>query len=94
MVANAVATAIQTYACHFLTSVYPAGEQGIVTAELDLTYKHRFSEAYIPDAYERLILCVRLGGFFYFRPFSSAIPSAATETCLKANMPILFAMTN
>ncbi len=29
--------------------------------ELDLTYKNRFREVYMPDAYERLILDVFLG---------------------------------
>ena len=40
------------------TNVKAVGETGITTAELDLTYKNRFVGAYIPEAYERLILDV------------------------------------
>eukprot|EP01052_Picozoa_sp_SAG31_P005857 SAG31_NODE_264_length_18835_cov_7.543553_8_plen_154_part_00 len=45
-------------AMYLKTNVKKVGESGITTAELDLTYKQRFGEAYIPEAYERLILDV------------------------------------
>ncbi len=34
--------------------------------ELDLTYKHRYEDVYMPDAYERLILDVFLGSQIHF----------------------------
>jgi glucose-6-phosphate 1-dehydrogenase len=38
----------------------PGLEMTPIISELDLTYKERYSDAYIPDAYERLILdCIR-----------------------------------
>jgi glucose-6-phosphate 1-dehydrogenase len=37
-----------------------------VETELDLTYKHRYKDLYMPDAYERLILDVFLGSQLNF----------------------------
>ena len=34
----------------------PGLEMETIMSELDLTYKQRYSNSYIPDAYERLIL--------------------------------------
>ena len=34
----------------------PGLEMESIVSELDLSYKHRYGDTYIPDAYERLIL--------------------------------------
>jgi glucose-6-phosphate 1-dehydrogenase len=42
-------------AMYLKTNMKQVGEAGIVTAELDLSYHKRFPDAYVPEAYEKLI---------------------------------------
>ena len=42
-------------AMYMKTNMKRVGEEGVVTAELDLSYSKRFPGAYVPEAYERLI---------------------------------------
>lgn len=44
----------------------PGLEMDTIISELDLTYKQRYGEAYIPDAYERLILDAIMGDQQHF----------------------------
>lgn len=42
-------------AMYLKTNMKRVGQSGMVTAELDLSYNKRFPDAYVPEAYEKLI---------------------------------------
>ena len=42
-------------AMYLKTNMKKVGQTGLVTAELDLSYNKRFPDAYVPEAYEKLI---------------------------------------
>ena len=42
-------------AMYLKTNMKKVGQDGLVTAELDLSYNKRFPDAYVPEAYEKLI---------------------------------------
>ena len=44
----------------------PGLEMDTIMSELDLTYKERYGDTYIPDAYERLILDAMRGDQQHF----------------------------
>lgn len=54
----------------------PGLDMDTIMTELDLTYKQRYGDAYIPDAYERLILDAIVGDQQHFvrRQVAFAVP--------------------
>ena len=70
----------------------PGLEMESIVSELDLSYKQRYGDTYIPDAYERLILDAIRGDQQHFvrrcntspmrgRPLRPAVPSGILQSC-------------
>lgn len=66
----------------------PGLDMDTIMTELDLTYKQRYSESYIPDAYERLILDAITGDQQHF------VRRDELKAAWKAFTPILHAIDN
>lgn len=49
-------TVSQYVAVYWLSCLLAGLGMEVIISELDLSYKERYSDAFIPDAYERLIL--------------------------------------